>query len=521
MSTYGNRDTKRKVIAFPQPTNGRKLIVPDTSVLLHDPDSLFRFKEHDVFICRQVLAQLDRHKKGQTDVGRNARQVARTLDTLFRGDRKLMRDGASLATVSQGSATGKLFYQLGQLTYPVPKDALDDEADRRIISVTCALRREHPAYEEIILVTKDINMRFAALGVANVPNGGISVEDYLNDRALVKDEDVLPSGYYDLPEDFWEEHEQVQAYKRGAHDVLHIKGTFARKLSINDCVFLPDDDGVCYKVRDIKDDVVVLEAIANHMAAKNAVWGITARNREQNIALDHLTDPDIDLVILLGDAGTGKTFNALAGGFEYLDRLNPDGVQLRHVVNKHSHDHGRNHHGSDATGEARHDEATFGRIIVTRPMIPVGGEELGFLPGDIRDKFGPWTFAIDDAKEALIRNAVTHRHVTKAAANYGERIKIQPIGLIAGRTLADCFIIVDEAQNLTPHQAKMLITRVGEGSKIVVCGNLTQIDTPFLDEKSSGLAYLVVRMMGQPHVAHVILKECVRSRLAALAVELL
>lgn len=518
--------TQHKVVRLAQvQKNGRKLIVPDTSVLLHDPESLFRFKDNDIFLCRQVLAQLDRHKKGQTDVGRNARQVARTLNLVFGGNRALMRDGAPLEEPSKGSATGRLFYQFGPLTHPIPKDTLDDDADRKIIGVACALRRERPQYEEVILVTKDINMRYAALGITNVPHGGILAEDYLYDRVLLKDEDVLPIGYYQLPDDFWDTHQEVSASKRGEHDVLYVKGPVAKEVRLNECVFIPN--GQSYKVRELNGDTVVLESVTNFMAQKNSIWGVTARNREQNIALNHLTDPSIDLTILLGDAGTGKTFCALAAGFEYLARMNAHGARLEHAFPEHGRQthHTRRHSARRDGGHEDHQEgareSTVGRIIVTRPMVPVGGEDLGFLPGDVKEKFGPWTAAIEDAQEALIANARSRQEWDKAAIDFREKIKIQPIGLIAGRTLAKSFIIVDEAQNLTPPQAKMLVTRVGEGTKIVVCGNLSQIDALYLDEKGSGLAYLVMRLRGEKHVAHVILSECVRSRLAALAVKLL
>ena len=484
-----NAQQRNKVVAFPRVNaSGKKLFVLDTSVLLHDPESLFRFEEHDVYIPGKVLAQLDRHKTGQTDVARNARQVARTIDAIFKGSRKLLRDGVSLEDVSNASATGKLFIQTEALTFSVSKDLLDDDADRRIIGVACALYRERQAYSKVILVSKDINMRYAALRVVN---GNIEAEDYLNDRVLLKDSDILPTGFHELPKDFWDTHEVVESGKHDHHDFWQVRGPLCRELLVNECIYL--EDGTLYaRVKECSNDEMLLESVTNYQTAKNAVWGIQARNMEQSFALNHLMNPDIDLTILLGDAGTGKSICALAAAFEHLPR-----------------------------GDSIENERDgISQIIVTRALVPVGGETLGYLPGDVQDKFGPWMMALEDSKDALFKNAVKERRWKEAdVEKQRSRVKIQPIGLIAGRTLSDSFVIVDEAQNLTPYQAKMLVTRAGDGAKFVFCGNLSQIDTPFLDEKSSGLAYLVMRMRGHERVAHVILQECVRSRLAKLAVE--
>jgi PhoH-like ATPase len=479
-----DRNTQRKIFEFPQV--GKKLIVLDTSVLLHDPESLFRFEEHDVFLPRQVLAQLDRHKKGQTDVARNARQVTRTIDSIFKGDKKLLRDGASMADVSKTSATGKLFFQMEPLSFPLPKDMLDDDADRRIIGVACALRRERKSYGEVVLVTKDANMRYAALGVVN---GNIVAEDYLNDKVLLKDSDVLPTGYQTIPKNFWDDLEVVDAGTRGHHKFWQVRGSLCSQLEINDCVHV-EDEHLDLRVRKHSGAEMLLESITDYRNDKHKVWGIHARNIEQCYALNHLMNPDIDLTILLGDAGTGKSICALAAGFEYLG------------------------------GAATHDDQQITKIILTRAMVPVGGEDMGYLPGDVNDKFGPWMLALEDTKEALFNNAKKLKNWNETQVEqFRGQISLQPIGLIAGRTLANSFVIVDEAQNLTSTTAKMLVTRAGFGSKFVFCGNLSQIDSPYLDEKSSGLAYLVMRMKGHERVAHVILQECVRSRLAALAVE--
>lgn len=477
----------RKVVAFSK-ADGKKLMILDTSVLLHDPESLFRFKEHDVFLPGPVLVQLDRHKKGQTDVARNARRVTRILDEVFKGDKKLLKGGASLVEASNASATGKLFFQMEKLEFALPRDLLDDDADRRIIGVACALRRERQdQYDKVVLVTKDMNMRFAAL---RVQNGDIEAEDYLTDRVLLKDSDVLPVGFQVLPKNFWDNLEVLESGKQGRQEFWRVRGPLCRQLSVNDCVYV--EDGSLYaKVRKHSGAEMTLERVKDYQHNGNMVWGVRARNKEQSFALNHLTDPEIDLTILLGDAGTGKSLCALAAGFSHLRKT----------------DTAQDHHG-------------ISKIILTRAMVPVGGEDLGFLPGDVNDKFGPWMIALEDTKEALFNNAIEFKLWNEAQVEERtKQITIQPISLIAGRTLANSYVIVDEAQNLTPYQAKMLVTRAGSGTKFVFCGNLSQIDTPFLDEKSSGLAYLVMRMKGHERVAHVILQECVRSRLAKLAVE--
>lgn len=481
-----NRRQQPIAVAATPATPQKRLIVLDTSVLLHDPGSFFRFQEHDVFLPGEVLAQLDRKKAGQTDVARNARQVTRTLDAIFHGDRALMRDGASLVDVSKGSATGKLFFQMESLSYPLSKDLLYDEGDRRIIAVACALHREKKQYSDVVLVTKDMNMRYAAL---RVEKGGIEAEDYLTDKVLLKDADILPQGFHVLTQDFWNAHEIIRAWKEGAHSYWRIRGPLCTQTLVNECIYLADGT-LAAKIHERTDGEILLKSVTNYQSAGHSVWGIRARNKEQNFALNHLMDPEIDMVNLLGDAGTGKSLCSLAAAYELLrqDRNADEGIS---------------------------------QIIVTRAMVPVGGQErLGFLPGDIGEKFGPWMMSLEDSKEALFRNAKKTQQWTKAQTEeFRDLIKIQPIDLIAGRTIANSFVIIDEAQNLTPYQAKMITTRAGMGSKFVFCGNLAQIDTPFLDEKSSGLASLVMRMRGSSRVAHVILQDCVRSRLAKLAVE--
>ncbi len=473
-----------RTVPAPKPT--KNLVVLDTSVLLHDPTALFRFKEHDIILLRIVFTQLDSKKSGHTDVARNARQVTRNLDTIFRGDRKRMQDGASLAEISNGAATGKLFFQMETLSFPIPEDLLRDDADRNIIAATCALRRERTEYTKVTLVTKDKNMFYAALAVKN---SGIAVEDYRNDKVLLKDADVLPTGFHMLPPDFWETNYTVTSWTKDAHSFWRFRGPICNEVWVNECVYLDGDQPFSAKVIERSDTEILLESLTDYQNGKSTVWGIHARNREQNFALNHLMDPNIDLTILLGEAGTGKSMCTVAAALEYWSRrTKTNGIE---------------------------------QIIATRAMVPVEGEELGFLPGTVEEKFGPWMLALEDTKSALFRNAkkIKQQGEADSIAQYRGDIKIQPIAFIAGRTLSHSYVIVDEAQELTPNQAKMLVTRAGEGTKFIFCGNLSQIQNQFLDEKSSGLAYLVMRMRGDRRVAHVILQECVRSPLAELGVK--
>src|SRR3989344_5275220 len=265
MAHLQSGNAQRKIVDHPAKAEGKKLIVLDTSVLLHDPQSLFSFKEHDVYLARQVHAQLDRHKKGHTDVARNARLVTRVIDSIFMDDKNLMKNGASMEEASGGSATGKLFYQMESLTFNVPKDTLDDEADRKIIAVTCALRRERRAYTKVVLVTKDTNMRYAALGVIG---GNIAAEDYLNDKVLLKDSDVLPTGYYSKPEGFWDSVEVVESgkEKKSHHDFWRVRGQLCHELAVNECVHTKDAKGqdLLISVREHAGEEMVLERITDY-----------------------------------------------------------------------------------------------------------------------------------------------------------------------------------------------------------------------------------------------------------------
>ena len=285
----------KKVIPF-NSSNARipKNIHPlDSSTLLHDPKSILQFKEHDVYLCGQVLTEIDNHKVGQSDVARNARQVTRMIDEIFHGDRSLMKNGASLVEISGGSATGKLFIQMEELKFSLPKGLTGGEGDREIIRAACHLRKTRDEYAKIVLVTKDTSMRYAAMRVTKVD---IYAEDYKNDKVLLRDADVLPTGMHVLPDDFWENHEILES-SVGAP--LTVEGPLCGQFIINECLETVEKGKTVFlKVREQSDDTMVLERVVNYMAEKHAVHGVLARNKEQVCAFSHLMDPETTLAIL-------------------------------------------------------------------------------------------------------------------------------------------------------------------------------------------------------------------------------
>ena len=463
-----------------------KLFVLDTNVLLHDPTSLFRFEEHDIFLPMITLEELDGHKKGMSEVARNARQVSRELDALARlQDQQGALDakaGVALAMTGHREAGGKLFFQTTPLDGRLPAALPQGKADNQILAVVQALRELHPA-REVVLVSKDINMRIKARAL------GLAAEDYFNDKTL-EDGDLLYTGVLPLPADFWERHgKTMESWTQGGHTFYRISGPLVPVLLVNQFVYLeaPGAAPLYARVAEITGKTAVLKTLRDYTHGKNAVWGVTARNREQNFALNLLMDPECDFVTLAGTAGTGKTLMTLAAG-------------LAQVL----------------------DERRYSEIIVTRVTVPVG-EDIGFLPGDEQEKMGPWMGALDDNLEVLARNDSSAGEWGRAATNdlVRSKIKIKSLNFMRGRTFLAKYVIIDEAQNLTPKQMKTLVTRAGPGTKIVCLGNLAQIDTPYLTEGSSGLTYAVDRFKGWPHGGHVTLARGERSRLADFASEVL
>jgi PhoH-like ATPase len=466
-----------------------KMFVLDTNVLMHDPTALFRFEEHDVFLPMMTLEELDDHKKGMSEVARNARQVSRSMDALLASvDDTTIEHGIPLSNLGNKDAKGCLFFQTKLTNGPaLPEGLPQGKADNQILGVVRALEQEFPG-RAIVLVSKDINMRVKARAL------GLPAEDYFNDHVL-EDTDLLYSGIVQLPDDFWTKHgkdmESWQENKNGmSYTFYRVSGPVIPSLLVNQFVFFEPKNGeqpFYGQVRQINGKTAVLQTLRDYSHAKNSVWGVTARNREQNFALNLLMNPECDFVTLLGQAGTGKTLLALASGLAQV------------LENK-----------------------LYNEIIVTRVTVPVG-EDIGFLPGTEEEKMSPWMGAFDDNLEVLNKSDSEGGDWGRAATQdlIRSKIKIKSLNFMRGRTFVNKYLIIDEAQNLTPKQMKTLVTRAGPGTKIVCLGNIAQIDTPYLTEGSSGLTYVVDRFKGWSHSGHVTLARGERSRLADHASDVL
>ncbi len=460
-------------------TGPTKLFVLDTNVLMHDPMSLFRFEEHDVFLPMIVLEELDGHKKGMTEVARNARQVSRSLDALASTQGADLGKGSALSATGHIDAQGQLFFQTQALDLSLPLALPQGKADNQILGVVKALEQLHSP-REVVLVSKDINMRVKARAL------GLQAEDYQNDKTL-EDGDLLYPGSLSLPADFWAKNgKTVESWQQGNQTYYRISGPIVPSLFMNQFVYFeaPGEPSLYARVTEIRGKTAVLRTLKDFSNQKNAAWGVCTRNREQNFAMNLLTDPDIDFVTLAGTAGTGKTLMALAAG-------------LTQVL----------------------DDRRYTEIIMTRATVSVG-EDIGFLPGTEEEKMGPWMGALDDNLEFLAKgDGGNAGEWGRAATNelIKSRIKIKSMNFMRGRTFMNKYVIIDEAQNLTPKQMKTLITRAGPGTKIICMGNLAQIDTPYLTEGSSGLTYAVDRFKGWAHGGHITLARGERSRLADFA----
>ena len=479
------RTTKEKLkrTAKEKKSKSKKLFVLDTNVLMHDPTAIFRFQEHDIYIPLVTLEELDMHKTGLSEVSRNVRQATREIDSLIKlsvkEEGKKLTDGIPLDLLGHKDATGFLFFQTKSLLLEKNFGIGDEKPDNQILTVVQYLKK-NTKKRSVVLVSKDINIRIKATALT------LLAEDYFND-SVVDDDDVLYTGVKILDDSFWKiNNEQLESWQQGGDTLYQINGPQTKEFHVNQFVF-DEKKNMSTIVEDITRDSVVLRTLKDFSSSKNSVWGITTRNPEQNFAMNLLLDPEVDFVTLLGQAGTGKTLLALAAGLaQTLETL------------------------------------LYSEIIMTRATVPLG-DDIGYLPGTEEEKMIPWMGALEDNLEVLNRGVENNNNWTRAAAVdlIKSRIKIKSLSFMRGRTFLSKFLIIDEAQNLTPKEMKALITRAGPGTKVICLGNVAQIDSPYLTESSSGLTFVVDKFKGWRHGAHITLRRGERSRLADFASEIL
>lgn len=458
----------------------RKLFVIDTNILMHDPSALYRFEEHDIYLPMVVLEELDNHKTGLSEVARNVRQTNRMLVELMSNKtHEQIVAGLPIPTFinkSDVATSGRLFFQTHDFDEIAPISLPGHKADNSLLATALGLQKKDPS-QQVIIVSKDINLRIKA-GILGIP-----AEDYYNDQVL-DDVNLLHSGMHLLENDFWDTHaKNMEAWQESGNTFYRISGPLMNQWNPNDCLSTHDNQFQAL-VKKIESDSVVVQTLRDYTQNKHSVWGINARNREQNFALNLLLDPDIDFVTLQGSAGTGKTLLTIAAG-------------LTQVL----------------------DQNRYTEIIMTRVTIPVG-EDIGFLPGTEEEKMTPWMGALMDNLEVL-QGAQEGGSFGRGATQdlLQNKIKIRSLNFMRGRTFLNRFIIIDEAQNLTSKQIKTLVTRAGPGSKIICLGDIKQIDTPYLTETTSGLTFAVDRFKHWEHSAHMTLTRGERSRLAYYAAE--
>jgi len=438
----------------------KKCFVLDTNVILHDSSCIHHFKENDVVVPISVLEELDQFKKGNDSLNFHAREFVRTLDSLS-GD-KLFNGGVRI-----GLDSGRITVKLEQEFHP---DLLNNftrhKHDHRLLNIAYYLSKEKPD-TRIILVSKDVNLRMKAKAV------GLTAQDYTSDH--VRDIDTLYAGKR-IEENITGEMIDKMYTEPFAVDVDEIG--LLKPMQSNEYIVMRNNRKSALAKFDS-----VMQTIQR--VDKFSAYGILPRNAEQTFAINALTDPNIRLVTITGKAGTGKTLIALAAALE-----------------------------------KRHN---YRQIFMARPIVPLSNKDMGFLPGDISAKLDPYMQPLYD-NLSVIQNQFSEndaRHQRIKTMLEDEKLIISPLSYIRGRSLVKIFFIVDEAQNLTPHEVKTIITRAGEGTKVVFTGDIFQIDHPYLDSLSNGLSYLIEKMQGQKLYAHITLEKGERSELADLASDLL
>ncbi len=440
-------------------TKKSKIFILDTNVILHDHTCIYKFQENDIVLPITVLEELDKFKKGNSLINFQAREFVRVLDDII-GD-ELFNGGISL-----GEGLGKLRIETGKpFSDEMKKSFTENIPDHRILAIADYVQTEYPERKSV-LVSKDINLRMKAKSL------GLQAEDYKTDQ--VKNTNVLDKKiitYEDVSDE--------------TVNTLYEKGSIASKdanpdfnFQANDYFILKSNSSSVLARYDKKSDLIF-------KVNKKGAYGIKPRNAEQAFSLNMLLNPDIQLIALTGKAGTGKTLLALAAAIE------------------------------------QHQQ--FDQIMLARPIVALSDKDLGYLPGDAADKIGPYMQPLFDNLN-VIKNAFNPRskeYLKIQELQEEEKLVITPLAYIRGRSLSNVFFIIDEAQNLTPHEIKTIITRAGEGTKLIFTGDLQQIDSPYLDTLSNGLSYMVDKMQDQDVFAHVNLVKGERSYLSELASNLL
>ncbi len=455
-------------------TNPSELVIRyvlDTNVLIHDPTALLNFEEHHVVIPMTVLEELDRLKGGRQAHAADCRQAIREIDRILGpATPEQVEQGVPMQREGASDPQGRLSILMGQTpdnltTLPTHLN------DNKIINDICQLQRQHPE-QPVVLITKDINMRLKARGC------GIHAEDYHSDQ-LVTDIDLLNKGYIEFPGSFWDQVDAVKSERRDSRTYHQIPKIDALQ-EVCPNQFILDGNGLVARITRITGDMLTLMHLDHHRLMEQEAWGLKPRDVYQAMALNLLLDPDIHLVNLSGSAGSGKTILALAAAIE-MTVNNP----------------------------------LYRRIIATRSTQGLD-EDIGFLPGTEQEKMEPWLGAITDNLEAL------HCEDEDASGSVDYVLGKVPLhfkslNYIRGRSFQQSLILIDESQNLTPHQIKTIITRAGKGSKVICLGNLAQIDTPYLNATSSGLTYLNERFKNFEHGGNIQLQGVPRSLLAEYA----
>jgi PhoH-like ATPase len=435
----------------------KKNYILDTNVLLHDPHSLLAFEDNQVLLPIEVIEEIDRFKRESTELGQNARAVSRMLD----GFRETGRLSEGVGLPNGGRLRIVFQSASGRKNGKVFSN---DSVDNRILGVAQGIQKAQPK-SQTVLVSKDINLRIKADAV------GLLAEDYENDRVLIKD---LYTGMIEVTVSG----EKMAAFRTAGQ--LELSG--ARYFPNEYCTLTDESNPKKAALAKVDASGTCLVPILD---CREGVWGIKPRNREQHFALDALLDEKIKLVTLMGKAGTGKTLLAMAAG-------------LKRTVN----------------------DREFRRLVVARPTISMG-KELGFLPGSLEEKLAPWMQPIHDALEMLSDLNMGHEHRRSGDLMRSGSIVVEALSYIRGRSIANQFMIIDEAQNLTPLEAKTIITRVGGGTKVVLTGDPYQIDNPYVDSSSNGFNYVVSRFRAEAVAAHIELQKGERSELAELAANIL